>query len=309
MEIKDYGEKLRSRELKVALKIHSDSRKFFSDFLRAKGFIEIPPVIISSVTDPLNHPTEKALISAGGFSYELTKSMIFHKQMVLNTYDKIFAFSPNIRLEETQKKLTGRHLLEFTQLDLEVKNATREDILRLGEEMFIYAVKNIKEVDGDLLDSVGRVLKEPQAPFERITYEEAYEKYGDEFENKLSSEKSFPFWIIDIPVGQREFYDREDRDRPGILVDYDLVYPEGFGEALSGGEREHEIERIIERIERKGQKTEQFTYYIEFVRNFGLPPSAGFGIGIERFVRFVIGAKRIEDIVPFPKAPGEFYPI
>ena len=55
---------------------------------------------------------------------------------------------------------------------------------------------------------------------------------------------SDPFWIIDIPVNEREFYDREDPDNEGYLMDMDLIYPEGFGEAISGGEREFEIENI-----------------------------------------------------------------
>jgi asparaginyl-tRNA synthetase len=89
----------------------------------------------------------------------------------------------------------------------------------------------------------------------------------------------------------------------------DLIYPEGFGEASSGGEREYELDQIYKRIAKKGQTPEQFKWYIEFVKKFGLIPSAGFGIGIERFVRFVMGAKDVKDVTLFPKAPGEYYPI
>jgi len=120
VKIEAYGKRFSSPLLKDALKIHSDIRKFMADFLREEGFIEIPPVIISGVTDPLNHPTSKSQVEVNGFNYELTKSMIFHKQIILQSLDKIFSFSPNVRLEPVERKETGRHLIEFTQLDVEV---------------------------------------------------------------------------------------------------------------------------------------------------------------------------------------------
>ncbi len=310
MELEEYGKRLSSPYLKKAMRIHSDVRKFMADFLKEqRGFIEIPPVIISAITDPLNHPTTKSQIEVYGYTYELTKSMIFHKQIAMHTLDKIFSFSPNIRLEPTERKSTGRHLIEFTQIDVEQKNASREDVMDLAEDLVIYTIEKILEKDADILESVGRVLKVPSKPFRKITYTEAVKKYGKDFETKLSKEATEPFWLIDIELLEREFYDREDPSRPGILLDMDLIYPEGFGEASSGGEREYELDQIYKRISKKGQTPEQFKWYIEFAKKFGLIPSAGFGIGIERFVRFVMGAKDVKDVTLFPKAPGEYYPI
>ncbi len=310
MDIKDYGKHLSSPFLKKALKIHSDARKFMGDFLKEeRDFIEIPPVIISGITDPLNHPTTKSQVEVYGYKYELTKSMIFHKQIALHTLDKVFAFSPNIRLEPAERKETGRHLIEFTQIDVEQKNATREEVMDLAEDLIIYTISKILEKDSDILDSFNRKLSVPKKPFKKITYTEALAKYGKNFETKLSKEAKEPFWLIDIHIMEREFYDREDPKRPGILRDMDLIYPEGFGEASSGGEREFELEQIYKRISKKGQTPEQFKWYIEFAKEYGLVPSAGFGIGIERFVRFVCGAKDVRDVTLFPKAPGEYFPI
>ena len=125
---------------------------------------------------------------------------------------------------------------------------------------------------------------------------------GD-FEVIISLQHQEPVWIVDMGIEAREFYDREYPDRPGILVDMDLLYPEGFGEALSGGEREHTYESIVRRIEGMGADTENFGLYLEFAKR-GLPPSAGFGIGMERLTRFICGLKRIQDVALFPKVPG-----
>ena len=286
---------LEKPELYHALRVQSSIRSITSEFLKDRNFIEVPPVIISVLTDPLNHPVFDPTIDYYGYRYSLTKSMIFHKHLLTKHFDRIFTFSPNIRLEEQDKVRTGRHLAEFTQLDLEMKGATRDDVISL--------FKRIKKTNEEDLKFFGRDLRIPAKPFKRIKYLDAYSEYGEDFEHKLSSEMKEPFWIIDIPLEKREFYDREDPSRPGILVDMDLIYPEGYGEALSGGEREYQLDRIIERIHKKGQTEEQFKWYIEFAKE-GLNPSAGFGIGIERLTRFICGLERIEDAHPFPKIPG-----
>jgi asparaginyl-tRNA synthetase len=296
------GKYRRKREI---IKIQSEIRKILADTLRKKGFIEISPVIISPITDPLNHPTTPANIICYGRKYNVTQSMIFHKQLALKTLDKIFVFSPNIRLEPLEKEKTGRHLFEFTQLDLEVKNASREDVMRLCEELLVSLIKSVKLSCKTELENLKRQIKLPKIPFEKIKYEDALEKYGENFEEELSKKSKEPIWIIDIPLQKREFYDREDPKNPGYLRDMDLIFPEGYGEALSGGEREYKIDRIKKRIQKKNQKLNQFSLYLKNAKN-NLPKSAGFGIGIERLTRYICGLSKIEEASLFPKVPGKF---
>jgi len=291
-------------KLKGILKIQSDIRKTLGEELRKKDFIEISPVILSPITDPLNHPIAPTNINCYGEKYSITQSMIFHKQMALRTLEKIFAFSPNVRLESLKRKNTGRHLFEFTQLDLEIKDAKREDVMKLCEELFISVIKSVKKNFKKELRTLGRELTLPKTPFKQIKYKDAYQKYGEEFEQIISKTHKEPVWIVDLPLTNREFYDREDPKRPGVLRDMDLIYPEGYGEALSGGEREYEYDRIKQRILKKGQKLSQFKDYLTSAKD-DLPPSAGFGIGIERLTRYICGLKRIEETTLFPKVPGK----
>jgi asparaginyl-tRNA synthetase len=298
MKTKDAGKK------RAILKIQSEIRKTLAEKLRKKDFIEISPVILSPITDPLNHPTKPINIKCYGKNYKITQSMIFHKQLALQTLDKIFTFSPNIRLEPTERKNTRRHLFEFTQLDIEVKYAKREDIIKLCEELLISVIKTIKEKCKEELKIIDRKLTVPKTPFRKINYKDAYKKHGKEFEQIISKTHKEPVWIVDIPLEKREFYDREDPDKPGVLLDMDLIYPEGYGEALSGGEREYEYERIKQRIIKKGQKLSDFKEYLKLAQK-DLPPSSGFGIGIERLTWYICGLKRIEEASLFPKIPGE----
>jgi len=101
----------------------------------------------------------------------------------------------------------------------------------------------------------------------------------------------------------REFYDRQDEKRPGTLVDMDLIYPEGFGEALSGGEREYQCQKIRRRIQEKGINLEAYDLYLKLAES-GLYPSAGFGFGIERLTRFICGLQDIGETRLFAKKPG-----
>lgn len=271
------------------------------ELLRREGFVELLPVIVAPVTDPLRHNAGRAMIRAYDQQWYLTTSMIFHKQAAIHVLDKIFSFSPNIRVEPADRGQTGRHLFEFVQLDLEVREATRDEMLVLGERLLAHIVDRIRSSCFYELEVLGRELNALRTPFARIPYREAEERYGEGFEERLSREAEEPVWIVDFPVEVREFYDREDPCRPGLLLDMDLLYPDGYGEALSGGEREHDPGRIRERIRGQGLDPTVYGPLLDAAH----PPSAGFGIGIERMVRFLGGLPHVREVRLFPRVPGE----
>ncbi len=288
----------------AVLRIQSEVLAAAGAFLRREGFFEILPVLLSPMTDPLHHETYSSVVDYYGVPYQLTKSMIFHKQIALRTLPRIFCFSPNVRMEPAERAAAGRYLAEFVQLDLEVRGATRADALRLGERLLVTVLECVADRCADELSRLGRQLHIPTAPFREIPYAEAARSFGEPFDDALSRTLTEPAWVIDFPRHVREFYDREDPARPDVLLDMDLVYPQGFGEALSGGEREHEPRHIRDRLRRDGIPEARFAAYLK-IADRGLPRSAGFGIGIERLTRFIAGLERIEDARLFAKLPGD----
>ena len=291
------------KERVAVLTIKSEIVRSAGEFLRGQGFIEILPVLLSPITDPLRHETYDGQVDYYGAPYQLTKSMIFHKQIALRTLPKIFCFSPNVRMEPAERAALGRYLAEFVQLDLEVREASRDEIMELGEGLVVAVFEAVLAVCGEELELRGRELSVPKRPFERVAFVDAAERFGEPFDDALSATLDDPAWVVDFPRRVREFYDREDPKRPDVLLDMDLMYPQGYGEALSGGEREFEMDRITDRLVRDGISTAKFARYLEEVRR-SVPRSAGFGIGIERLTRFIAGLDCIEDARLFPKVPG-----
>jgi len=302
------------------LKIQDEIVSQIRAFLRKEGFIEILAPIIGPATDPGIRGAKQASIDYYGANFKVMSSMILYKQMIIASLPKVFALSPNIRLEPKETIKTRRHLTEFRQIDLEVANATYKDLIGLGERMFCHVIRKIKQKYGRELKEEKRRLKVPKRPFRKYTYKEALEilknfgihvKYGSEIpwdgEELLSKIHKEPFWITDYPVTARVFYYLEHENNPGTLKDFDLIYSEGFGEAISGGEREYRYEKVVERIVKSGEKVADYEWYLEMLKN-GIPPSAGFGIGVERLTRFVCGLENIWDAVPFPKVAGVYSP-
>jgi len=263
--------------------------------------------MLSPVTDPLGPDPQSSVIKTGEIEYlgqrlSLTQSMILHKQIaVQGGIGRLFILSPNVRLEHPIRAASGRHLFEFSQLDFEIAHAKMEDVFPLVEGLVCGAAESAREKCAGELSEFSRSLPSFSSPFPCYMTSELSAKYGSDWEHAASSESKTPFWAISH---KREFYDREDPEKPGTYKNYDLIYPEGFGEALSGGEREWEYGRIVSRIGQDRVGKAQFAPYLELAKG-GLIPSAGGGIGMERLVRFLSGAPHVGDVQLFRRVPGE----
>ncbi len=291
---------LSDERVKRAVKVEACIISTLRSYLEKEGFVEILPVIISEITDPLTAIRSSLEVEINKVRLQLTKSMIFQKQLALMTFDKIFIFSPNIRVEEHERENTGRHLLEFVQLDVEIKNAKREEVMTFIEEMFTHLLIKLKEVCYKDLEYFGRIDLEIKGPFPRITHEEAFLTYGEKYEEEISKRSETPVWIINFPEDCREFYYKSD-PQTRLMRDFDLIYPQGYGEALSGGERESSHDSVKRKLYGKERKILEF--YCRLLKA-GVSQSCGFGIGIERLTRFICGLEHVKYARLFPKLPG-----
>ncbi len=295
--------KMQTGEMLPVLKIQTAAVRALTDYLYSQGVLQLMPVMLSPVTDPLCHSVYDASIDYMGQKLKLTKSMLLHKQLsvVPDSIPKIFIMSPNVRLEKEDCGDSGRHLIEFSQLDIEFRDCPKEEFMRFTEEMIVHAMKKVKEECNEELKALGRDLVIPKTPF-KVYESKDFKTSINEAEKKLSSEATEPFWILDH---EREFYDKEDKDKRGYYHNYDMVWPESFGEALSGGEREYEHKEIVRKMEERKMDMKPYAAYLDLAKKNLLRPTAGGGLGIERFIRFICGKEDIADVTLFRRKPGE----
>jgi len=290
-------------ELPAILKIQGGIIRAIHEFMESKGVIHVNPLITSPITDPLSHDVTEADFIYANQKFSLMKSMILHKQLLLTHpyIDSIYIVSPNVRLEGPERKETGRHLFEFTQVDYEFKGKTMDFVIKFTEEMVAHIFSHLNARYSDLVILFrGELLKVPETGWPRYTTHELIERYGDKWEKESSLAAKGPFWVTDH---DREFYDREDERDKGHFLNYDIMWPEGYTEGLSGAEREDEYEQIIYRMKRSGTDPEQYSQYLEVAEARIIPKTAGAGIGIERLTRFITRRKDINEVSPFSRKP------
>lgn len=291
------------------------------EHLRAQGFVELLPPTIGPVTDPGGRGSKQVDIDFYGHRYKLMSSAILYKQAALLAFDKVFSIAPNVRLEPIETCYTGRHLVEFHQIDVEVADLDQAGAMDVAEGLVTACVRRVA---ADAADALAVLERDPAAfagvlggPFDRISHATAVDRLRHlghaqsadaeidwVAEELLSSQTARPFFVTDYPKGSRGFYDRESRSTPGLLDNFDLIAPEGYGELVSGSQREADYPRIVARIRESGENPAKYDWYLDLVRQGAVRPSAGFGLGAQRFTRYLTGVESVWQATAFPKLPG-----
>lgn len=294
------------------------------EYLSALGFTELLLPIVGPVTDPGARGAKQIDVDFYGHRYKLMTSAILYKQASLTAFDKIFCIAPNVRLEPLEAVSTDRHLAEFHQIDVEVAYAGRDQVMRLLEELVTTVAREVTTALPDEFDRLGRDTDAfttlAAQRFDRHTHTAAvadlhgmgHDQNPDGEidwvgEAMLSRKAGTPFFITDYPKGSRGFYDRESRECPGRLCNFDLIAPDGYGELCSGSEREHDYATIVTRMRETGENPAKYAWYLRLARD-GVPPSAGFGLGVERFTRYLAGLDSVWQACAYPKVPGMVLP-
>ncbi|MEV8631255.1 asparagine synthetase A [Streptosporangium sp. NPDC051023] len=317
-------EHLSSPGTRAALRVRQGVLAAVREFLAARDFVELQAPIIGPVTDPGVRGAKQVDIDYYGQRFKLMSSAILYKQASLLTFDRIFCVAPNVRLEPPETASTGRHLVEFHQIDVEVAEASREDAMELAQALVVHVIGTVmRTVAGDL-ETLGRdtgaFTELLEQPFDRITHAEAIAELAAmghaqsrdseitwSGERVLSHKASRPFFVVDYPKGSRGFYDRESRTRSGVLRNFDLIAPEGYGELSSGSEREFEYATLVTRMRETGENPAKYTWYLDLARE-GIRPSAGFGLGLERLTRYITGLSHVWQTTAYPKLAGVISP-
>ncbi len=303
---------LRKAEVKAIFEIRAEMLRSVREAFRSLGCTEInTPKIVATGTEG---GTELFPITYFGQEAFMNQSpQLFKQLMVGSGLEQVFEIGPIFRAEEHN---TPRHLNEATSIDFESAFTDESGAMDACEEIVRAAYEGVAENCQDELDALGLAeeFTVPEESFPRISYEEAIERinatgeldeqlvWGDdlstEAERALGEEVGQHYFITEWPSEVKPFYIKDKDDDEQLSTGFDLMHPRL--ELVSGGQREHRYEHLIEGFEQQGLEPEAFEYYTKMFR-YGMPPHAGWGLGAERLVMTMLGLDNIREAVIFPR--------
>lgn len=276
------------------------------EFLRQEGFIEVnTPKIIATATEggatlfPIFYYDREAF---------LTQSPQLYKEQLTMAFENVFEIGPIFRAEPSR---TNRHLSEATSIDVEKAYVDYNDVSEILERMILFLWNEIKDKNKSHLEYLKIQLPDLSFPFKRYTYSDVIEKlqrsgqsieWGDDISqqklSKLDDEDMKLFYFItDWPTSIKPFYVRP-KPTGTECESFDLMY--GDLELSSGSTRIHNKDELIERMKKQGLNIDAFDFHLK-VFDYGMPPHAGFGLGLERLMMSMCGVDNIRDVVLFPR--------
>lgn len=303
---------LRSQRQHAIIRVRHEIIKAVRDYFDNHGFtlVDTPiftPAACEGTTTlfEVNYfDDEKAYLTQSGQLYNEANAMAF---------GKVYCFGPTFRAEKSK---TRRHLTEFWMVEPEMAFADLEEIKRVAEEFIVYIVGRVLDKRGEELKVLERdvaKLQAVQAPFVRMTYDDAVKnlqehgseiQWGGDFgggdETILTQQFNRPMMVDRFPSAIKAFYMAPDPVRPEVALGVDVLAPEGYGEIIGGGQRIHDPELLLKRIEEHHLPKEAFDWYID-LRKYGTVPHGGFGMGIERCVAWICGLEHIRETIAFPR--------
>ncbi|WP_017472172.1 asparagine--tRNA ligase [Amphibacillus jilinensis] len=310
---------LRSKRQHAVMKIRNEIIRATYQFFNDNDYIKIdPPILTGSAaegTTELFHTQyfdEEAYLSQSGQLYMEAAAMAF---------GKVFSFGPTFRAEKSK---TRRHLIEFWMIEPEMAFTDHDESLAIQEAYVSYLAKAVLtncKLELTTLDRDIAKLEKIQAPFPRITYDEAIvllkekgfddiewgEDFGAPHETAIAESFDKPVFITHYPANIKAFYMKPDPKRPEVVLCADLIAPEGYGEIIGGSQRIDDLELMKQRYQEHQLSGDAYQWYLE-LRQYGSVPHSGFGLGLERTVAWFAGVEHVRETIPFPRLLNRLYP-
>lgn len=275
-------------------------------FLFEKGFLEVhTPRIIASATEG---GAELFAVDYFGEKAFLAQSPQLYKEQLTMSLERVFEVGPFFRAEESH---TRRHLSEFISVDVEQAFADANDVMCLLEQVIQHTCKTVKENCAKELAALKHKVAVPEVPFKRLTYDEvlnALKKedivipWGEDIPTEAfrALGKLYPhfYFITDWPTRSKAFYIKPREDKPELCEGFDLMWR--WVELVSGGTRIADKDLLVERLKEKGLKPDAFKFHLQAF-DYGMPPHAGWAIGLERLTMMLTGKKNIREVTFYPR--------
>jgi len=306
---------LRKPEVERIFEVKSEMLTATRAYLKFLGFIEVQTPKIAAAGAEGGATLFK--VDYFGKTAYLAQSPQLYKQNLMGAgFDRVFEIAPAFRAEASD---TVRHLSEFTSLDIEMSFIeSSADVMEVAEGISYNSMKHLKESCKPLLERCGIEVNLPKLPFRRIPYPEAVElavsegvkvRMGDDLGTE--GEKALGvavknnwdedlYFITEFPTELKRstFYAMRRDDKPEVTTYFDMDFR--GQEIVSGGQREHRLNKLLAQMEENNLRPEAFGFYLEAFK-YGMPPHGGFGFGVERFVQKLLDLPNIRESILYPR--------
>ena len=297
----------------ATFKVQHAALEAIRSFLFQKGFIEVhTPRIIVSATEG---GAELFSVDYFGQKAYLAQSPQLYKEELVLSFEKVFEVGPFFRAEESH---TRRHLSEFTSIDIEQAFASAQDAMELLEQVIHNACKIVKERCANELSALNYRFEIPDLPFKRLTYDKVLDDlkkqdisipWGEDIPTEafriLGKLYPFFYFITDWPTHAKAFYIKPREDKPELCEGFDLMWR--YIELVSGGTRISKKDQLINRLKEKNLNPEAFNCHLQ-AYDYGMPPHAGWAIGLERLTMILTGKKNIREVTLYPRDRARLTP-
>jgi len=296
-----------SREENQAIfKIQHVALEAKRSFLSKLGFLEVhTPRMIASATEG-----GAALFPVSYYDKEayLAQSPQLYKEQLVVDFEKVYEIGPFFRAEESH---TRRHISEFVSIDIEQAFANAEDVMNVLEELVHYVCEVVNKRCQKELKILRHKVEVPEEPFKRFTYDEILRElreqrisihWGEDIPTPafrtLGKLHPYYYFITDWPTESKPFYIKPRQGKPKFCEAFDLMWR--WIELASGGTRVDSKAVLIKRLKEQKLNPESFKYHLQAF-DFGMPPHAGWAIGLERFTMILTGKQNIREVTLFPR--------
>ena len=304
---------MRNARTASIFKIRHHVLQSFRQTLIGRKFIEInTPKIIGSASE--GGANLFSLEYFGKTAYLAQSPQLYKEQMTVGL-ERVFEISQFYRAENSH---TGRHLAEFTSVDIEAAFMDYTGVMDVLESLVVDACRHVSENCGAEQEATGHEISVPASPFERVTYSRLVEElnsmdqkieFGDDLLDshlRLAGQKHPGFFFLtDWPLKLKPFYIMEKDDDPALSRSFDLQF--GYLELSSGGTRLHDPGILRSRLAEQGLDPAQFKDHLRAF-DWGMPPHSGWGLGLDRVVAVLAGTDNVREAVLYPRDPDRLSP-